>query len=113
MPLIHCIPANQPITTEEIAQRLSSGWVYVGQMIVQGSGVVDPSKPMTPTGAIPASVWVLPEPMVPAGALVQLLANAYVELDKRTLNELARQLFGQTVPELVSAADSARREEES
>lgn len=108
MPLIHCIPANQPVTTEEIAQRLSAGWVFVGQMMVQGSGVIDPSKPMTPAGAIPAGVWLLPEPMVPAGALVQLFASMYEQLDKRTLNEIARQLFGCTVPELLSAADPAQ-----
>jgi hypothetical protein len=112
MPLIHTIPVNQGITREKIAQRLATGWVYVGQMAVQeGSGVLDPTRPVTSTGAVVMHIWLLPEPLVPAGALLQLLQSMYEQADKGTLNAIARQLFGRTVPELESAADSPQEGE--
>jgi len=112
MPHIHTIPVNQGITRDELTQRLSSGWVYVGQMAMQeGSGVLDPTRPVTSTGAVLMHIWLLPEPMVPAGTLLQLFASLYPERDKATLNDIARQLFGRTIPELMSAADSPQVEE--
>jgi hypothetical protein len=113
VPLIHTIPVNQGITREELSQRLASGWVYVGQMAIQeGSGVIDPTKPILPGGAVMVHVWLLPEPTVPAGALIQLFASMYEQADKLTLNNIARQLFGRTIPELVSAADKPQEEKE-
>jgi hypothetical protein len=112
MPLIHTIPVNQGIGKEELAQRLATGWVYVGQMALQeGGGILDPSRPVTSTGAVVMHVWLLPEPAVPAGALLQLLQSMYTQHDKGTLNHIARQLFGRTIPELVSAADQAQEGE--
>jgi len=106
------MPVTYAMTKEELGSRLSAGWVYIGQMAMkEGSGIIDPSKPTTPSGATVMNVWLLPEPMIPAGALLQLFAELYDTADKATLNEMARKLYGHTVPELLSAADPQRQED--
>ena len=66
MPQIHLVPVNQGMTREELAQRLQSGWVLVGRQAANvAQGIIDPSKPMPPSGVVDVDVWVLSEPMLP------------------------------------------------
>jgi len=73
---MHLIPVTEGITTEELGQRIQAGWVHIGQMLIAQKGIIDPTKPMTHTGLVPAEMWVLPEPIMPVGAF----ASAMVQL---------------------------------
>jgi hypothetical protein len=78
MPQIRLVPVNQGMTREELAQRLQSGWVLVGRQAANvAQGIIDPSKPMPPSGVVDVDVWGLSEPMLPAAALAHLLYQMY------------------------------------
>jgi len=91
---------TEGIAKEELGQRIQSGWIHAGRQAVNtASGILDPSKPMSPTGVVDVDVWILPEPMIPAGLIATVLAQAYkVENDVRPktllLDDIARALFG-------------------
>ena len=102
MPVIHVIPVTQGMSEQELAGRLQSGWIHAGRQAVNvGQGIVDPSKPMTPTGIVDCDVWVLPEPMMPALALARALLHLADDGgDLVTLERLAEGVLGQSLNQL-------------
>ena len=109
---IHLIPVTDGITQDELAGRIQAGWVHLGQMLINGSGVLDPTKPMTQAGQVPAEVWVLPEPMVPAGVIVNLLVSMSKQgLDLSALDALAQALLGQGIRALVEMVAKMQKEQ--
>jgi len=97
MPQMHIIPVNQGVTPDDIGTRLAAGWTYLGQMNVRrDSGIIDPSKPMTAEGLVPAYVWIQLEPVVPSSILATVLWQMGLsgEYDTPTLDDLAQKLLG-------------------
>jgi hypothetical protein len=115
MPQIELVPLTEGITPDELVQRLSSGWVFVGTFPVrQTNGIIDPSKPMTPDGMMPANVWVRVEPTIPSSAVADLLYELYTAgpvSAELLLNTISRKLLGLPVDELVERIRAATSQE--
>ena len=117
MALIHLVPISEGMVREELAKRLQTGWVLAGRQAINlRSNIIDPTKPMTPTGVTDVDVWVLPEATIPSGLVAHTLVGAYraagdTEEKVLLLDDLARQMFGAGIlilVEQVTAATSAQ-----
>ena len=123
MALIHLVPISEGMSREELAERVQSGWILAGRQAINlRSAVIDPTKPMAPTGVADVDVWVLPEATIPSGLVAHTLIEAYTAAPDREekvllLDDLARKIFGAGILILVekvaaAAASAAEAEKE-
>ena len=109
MPLIHVVPCQLGMGQDELLGRLQSGWIMAGRQAMRmGGGIVDPTHPIPPSGVVDCDVWLLPEPMIPAGQLALYLVEMLeggAQAD--ALDELARHFLGQSVFEAAEEIRSA------
>ena len=123
MALIHLVPVGEGMMREELAQRIQSGWVLAGRQAINlRSAIIDPTKPMTPTGVTDVDVWVLPEATIPSGLVAHTLVEAYTAAPDREekvllLDDLARKIFGAgiliLVEQVAAAASAAEAKQET
>jgi hypothetical protein len=77
--LIHLVLVTHGITGEELGGRLETGWVHAGRQAIRtGNTILDPSRPLPPSGVVDADVRRQPDPMMPAWALLHLAAASAV-----------------------------------
>ena len=76
---------------------------------------IDPSRPMTAEGLVPAYVWVQLEPVVPSSILATVLWQMHMsgEFNLQTLDTLAQQLLGVPIGELVAQMQTSAAELEA
>jgi len=117
VPTIHVIPVGQGMGQQELQSRLMSGWVLVGRQAINMAGqIIDPSKPMTPTGIIDVDVWMLPEPTIPAGIVIAALVKAHQEGQAEPglmLDSVCRALFGEGIVPMAEKFEAARERQTS
>lgn len=102
--LIDFVPVTEGLTEQEVGQRIQTGWVYFGRQAVNvRSGIIDPTRPLAPTGLLDMDIWVLPQPTIPVNVVVGALVKTHIEQKDPTLalDDLARLLFGQGIVPLV------------
>ena len=110
MPVVHLVPTTHGMNKEEVVGRINAGWTMAGRQAVQTNGlIVDPSQPIPPSGVIDADVWVLNEPMIPAGQVAVTLVGLFEDGgDGDTLDDLARALTGRGIIPLKQELDDAK-----
>jgi len=66
--LIHLVPVTQGMTREELGGRLETDWVHAGRQAIRADNmIIDPSRPIPPSGVVDVDVWVQTGPVMPAG----------------------------------------------
>ena len=110
MPVVHLVPVTHGMSKDEVVGRIQAGWVLAGRQAVQSTElIVDPSKPIPPSGVVDVDVWVLNEPMVPVGLVATRLIEEFeAGGEGMTLDNLARVLTGQGIIPLKQEMDDAR-----
>lgn len=111
--IVELIPVNVAVPPEEIQGRIQSGWRIFGQALVaHGGGVITPDNP-TGAQAVPVTIWVLPEPMVPISELFHALFTASEVFKESPTSQVAighvsTLLTGKTVTELRQSMEEAQ-----
>jgi hypothetical protein len=72
--MIRFVPVTDGLTPGQVQELIRTGWVKVGRQAVRmDQQIIDPTKPMPPSGIVDVDVWMLPEPTVPASVIVEVL----------------------------------------
>lgn len=98
---IQLVDRNEGLPPEEVAGRLSTGWLCVSNVAVSGASIALPGQPQT-TGKT-MDVWLAPAygAMMPQAAVLQGLFIAEEKGgDLVTLNQLAQMWFQQSLRDL-------------
>jgi hypothetical protein len=109
---IQLVNRREGLPPEEIAGRLSTGWLCVSNVAVAGPALAVPGQP-EPGKSV--DVWMPPAfgAMMPQVAVVQaLLMVASKGGDHVTLDDLAKLWFNQPLRDLAEKMQAAAEEEE-
>lgn len=107
---VNFVPVTQGMTSDEVKSALSNGWQYIGRQAMKQSQIVDPSKP-TLTGIVDVDIWAQPEPMVPIGAIVNLLVDADDQGNRaELLDHLCQELVGTGYEDMREKVITARKQ---
>jgi hypothetical protein len=104
------VPVTEGMKEEAIIGRLQAGWVLIGRQSVDlRTSVIDPTKPMAPSGVIDVDVWALPEPTMP----LPMVTNAIFEARQaeKPLEAVVRKLFGVDLETFMAQIEADRNRE--
>jgi hypothetical protein len=104
------VPVNVGLAPEEIEEMLGTGWVLAGRQAVRvGGGIIDPSKPIPPSGVIDHDIWILVEPTVSVGRVVNVLVDAgEMGMPVAVLDYLCKHIVGDSYDNIRRAVMAAR-----